>query len=109
MINRDDPNAIELEYDYLPIVYYDGKHEYDKEIFWSYFVDKDEIIEILVDYVPDEVYWEDAEAYVKDHFDEMFETNKQAILDHFYDYAKEDAEEHYTEDSEDEYDAYWEM
>jgi hypothetical protein len=104
MISKDSLNESiekeELHYDDLPITIYDGDKEYEKEISWSLFIDKEDIEDFLLDYVPEEVSYEESKDYIKGHYKEMVDANKDAILDHYRDEAREDAGERYQEDDE---------
>ena len=111
-------NEITLHYENLPITYqynhtvdyWDGKQweEKDINIEWNYKVDKEDILDAIIDEVADEMYekfpdredFSDSEInkYFNDNFDRLFKTYNKQILDYFKDEAIEDAEENYEED-----------
>lgn len=107
-------SEIELYYPKLEFTAYgpqrdvDDWDERDVETDWSYYVDQVEVEEFLCDICQDDLpedcpsYEDDYDAwntyldkFVHDNFDELFEKYKQKILDHWEDYATEEAQENY--------------
>ena len=112
--SSDYDSEIELYYPKLEFTAYgsqrdvDDWDERDVETDWSYYVDQVEVEEFLCDICQDDLpedcpsYEDDYAAwntylnkFVHDNFDELFEKYKQKILDHWEDYATEDAQENY--------------
>lgn len=112
--SSDYDSEIELYYPKLEFTAYgpqrdvDDWDERDVETDWSYYVDQVEVEEFLCDICQDDLpedcpsYEDDYDAwntylnkFVHDNFDELFEKYKQKILDHWEDYATEDAQENY--------------
>ena len=84
----------------------DDWDEYDRCVDWTYTVDKDDVITFLYEDCiteQDVSSWyemsdEDAEAWVIEHFDELFEKYRSNILEHWEEDAAEDAAEKYDSD-----------
>lgn len=112
--SSDYDSEIELYYPKLEFTAYgsqrdvDDWDERDVETDWSYYVDQVEVEEFLCDICQDDLpedcprYEDDYDAwntyldkFVHDNFDELFEKYKQKILDHWENYATEDAQENY--------------
>ena len=106
--SSDYDSEIELYYPKLEFTAYgpqrdvDDWDERDVETDWSYYVDQVEVEEFLCDICQDDLPEDDYDAwntylnkFVHDNFDELFEKYKQKILDHWEDYATEDAQENY--------------
>ena len=109
---------VELYYDNLPIEYQSNYYlDYwngpqweseDIEIKWVYEVNKNDILDVILDEVVDEMYKKypdrddftdkEVEEYFEDNYDELFNKYEKTILDHFEDKAIRDAEENYERD-----------
>lgn len=99
-----DKTTIKLKYEDLPITlsynykvdYWDGP-DWDTANFnidYNYIVDRDEIEDFLLDFIPEDLIEEkDIENYFKSNFDKLFKEHKQEILDYFKADAIEEAED----------------
>lgn len=102
-----------LEYKNLPITiygeeidsdYYQPPHYDTNEriVDYDFEIDKEEVVEILADLIPDEELPEvstDREVYtfISEHFNDIFNKHKEEVLNYLEDKAIEAAEKYYNE------------
>lgn len=132
-LTEDVDNEVELEYDDLEFEVYTGNSsgyfdvgfgnwlpdDSSKTVntAYTYKVAQSDVEEFLYDFIEADIpqeelskhiddYDEFLEAYMKEHFDELFEKHKSKILDHFEEDAIDDASENYEDDDGYDYDPY---
>lgn len=90
----------------------DEYDDHEEEISWTYDADDGSVSEVICDILANEDEFKDYDSdalykYIDEHFDELTEKYYDALLEHFRDNAREDAEENYEpEPYEPDYDDY---